>query len=64
MVTTKSLRHFAAVCLADALKAEDPSHREVIVAVARASTKTADVIDRRVREGQGEVLPDLRHKLN
>jgi len=64
MVTTKSLRYFAAVCLADALKAEDPSHREVIVDVARAWTKTADVIDRRVREGRGEVLPDLRHKLN
>ena len=64
MVTTKSLRSFAADCLADALKAENPSHREVIVNVARTWAKTADVIDRHVRGGGGEVLPDLRHKLN
>jgi len=64
MVTTKSLRSFAADCLADALKAENPSHREVTVNVARTWAKTADVIDGRVRGGRGEVLPDLRHKLN
>ena len=64
MVTTKSLRYFAADCLADALKAENPSHREVIVNVARTWAKTADVIDRHVRGGRGGVLPDLRHKLN
>jgi hypothetical protein len=64
MVTRKSLRSFAADCLADALKAENPSHREVIVNVARTWAKTADVIDRHVRGGRGEVLPDLRHKLN
>jgi hypothetical protein len=64
MVTTKSLRYFAADCLADALKAENPSQREVIVNVARTWAKTADVIDRHVGEGRGEVLPDLRHKLN
>jgi hypothetical protein len=64
MVTTKSLRYFAADCLADALKAEDPSQRDVIVDVARTWAKTAEVIDRLVREGRAEVLPDLRHKLN
>ena len=64
MVTTKSLRSFAADCLADALKAQDPSQRDVIVNVARTWAKTADVIDRHVASGRAEVLPDLRHKLN
>jgi hypothetical protein len=64
MVTTKSLRNFAADCLADALKAENPSQRDVIVNVARTWAKTAEVIDRQVREGRGEVIPDLRHKLD
>jgi hypothetical protein len=63
MVTTKSLRYFAADCLADALKAEDPSRKQMIVDVARTWAKTADVIDRHVREGRVQVLPDLRHKL-
>jgi hypothetical protein len=64
MVTTKSLRYFAADCLADALKAENPSQRDVIVNVARTWAKTAEVIDRHVREERREVTPDLRHKLN
>jgi hypothetical protein len=64
MVTTKSLRHFAADCLADALKAENPSQRDVIINVARTWAKTAEVIDRHVREGRGEVISDLRRKLN
>jgi hypothetical protein len=64
MVTTKSLRNFAADCLADALKAENPSQRDMIVNVARTWAKTAEVIDRQVREGRGEVIPDLRHKLD
>jgi hypothetical protein len=41
-----------------------PSQRDVIVNVARTWAKTAEVIDRHVREGRGEVLPDLRRKLN
>jgi hypothetical protein len=64
MVTTKSLRSFAADCLADALTAENPSQRDVIVNVARAWVKTADVIDRYVCDGHGEVFPDLKSKLN
>jgi hypothetical protein len=51
MVTTKSLRYFAADCRADALKAEDPSQRDVMVNVARTWAKTADVIERHVRGG-------------
>jgi hypothetical protein len=64
MVTTKSLRDFAVDCLADALRAEDPSQREMILEVARTWAQTADVIDRHVSDGRAEVLPDLKQKLN
>jgi len=64
MVTTKSLREFAADCLADAVKAEDPSQRQMIVDVARTWAKTADFIDKHVLEKGGKVLPDLKSKLN
>ena len=64
MVTTKSLRDFAVDCLADALKADDPSQRQTIVDVARTWAKTADVIDKHVLETQGGALPDLKRKLN
>jgi hypothetical protein len=64
MVTTKSLRDFAADCLADAVKAEDPSRRQTIVDVARTWTKTADFIDKHVLEKGGKMLPDLKSKLN
>jgi len=64
MVTTKSMRHFAADCLYWAYKAKDPSQRQMMVDVARRWSKTAEEIDRRVREGRGEALPDLKSKLN
>jgi hypothetical protein len=64
MVTTKSLREFAADCLGDALKAEDPSQRQMIIDVARTWAKTADFIDNHVLEKGGVVLPDLKRKLN
>jgi hypothetical protein len=64
MVTTRSLRFFAADCLADAWMIEDPSQRDVVVNIARSWAKTAESIDRRVRDARGDVLPDLRNKLN
>lgn len=64
MVTTKSLRSFAADCLADAWTIEDPSQRDVVVNIARSWAKTAEIIDRRVRDERGDILPDLRNKLN
>ena len=64
MVTTKSLRDFAADCLADALKADDPSQRQMIVDVARTWAMTADVIDKHVLEKRGAVITDLKGKLN
>jgi hypothetical protein len=64
MVTTNSLRHFATDCLAWARQVDDPSQRQMIVSVARTWAKTADAIDRYVEDGRGEVLPDLRPKLD
>jgi len=64
MVTTKSLRNFAVECLADALQAQNPSQRQMMVYEARNWAKTADLIDRHVLDGRGDVYPDLRHKLN
>jgi hypothetical protein len=64
MATTKSMRHFAANCLYLAYKAKDPSQRQMMVDVARRWSKTAEEMDRRVREGRAEVLPDLKNKLN
>jgi hypothetical protein len=64
MGTTKSLRHFAADCLAWALKQDDPSQKQMIVTAARSWAETADEIDRRVAQGRAEVLPDLKRKVN
>jgi hypothetical protein len=63
MGTTKSLRSFAVDCLADALKTEDPSQRQMIVDVARTWAETADVIEKQVLDGRDEALPDLKRKL-
>jgi hypothetical protein len=64
MVTTKSLRSFAAGCLADAANTKNPNHRALLISVARTWERTADVIERYVRDGRGEVFPDLKRKLN
>jgi hypothetical protein len=64
MVTTKSLRHFAADCLALALREDDPSQKQNFVTAARSWVATADSIDRFVQDGRGSVVDDLRQKLN
>ena len=64
MVTTKSLRHFAADCLAQALHTDNPSQRQTMVDAARAWERTAEAIDRYVEDGRGTVVPDLKRKLN
>jgi hypothetical protein len=52
------------VCLADALQAQNPSPRQALLDAARTWAKTAELIERHVIDGRGEVYPDLRHKLN
>jgi hypothetical protein len=64
MVTTKSLRRFADDCLAWALKQDDPSQKQSLITAALSWKATADVIDKRVKEGRAEVLDDLKTKLN
>ena len=64
MVTTKSMRQFSLDCLHWADQALNPSDRQMIVSVARTWLKTAEAIDRCVAQGRGEVLPDLKRKLN
>jgi hypothetical protein len=64
MVTTKSLRHFAADCLVLARRTEDASQKQMFLEAARTWARTADVIDRYVGEAVVDLLPDLRSKLN
>jgi hypothetical protein len=63
-MVTKSLRFFAADCLAWALREDDPSKRQNIVTAARSWAATADAIDRHVEQGRGEPVDDLKAKLN
>ena len=64
MVTTQSMRYFAADCLKWATETVNASHRQLIVTAARSWAVTAEEIDRQVDNGRVEVLPDLRSKLN
>ena len=58
------MRDFSRDCLKWARKYRNASNRQMIVNVAREWMKTADDIDRCVADGRGEMLPDLRTKLN
>jgi hypothetical protein len=64
MVTTKSLRYFAADCLALALRENDPSQKQNFVTIARSWAATADTIDRFIQDGLGSVVDDLKQKLD
>jgi hypothetical protein len=64
MVTTRCLRDFANDCLVWASHAVDPSQRQMMVDAARTWAQTAEAIERCVETGRGEVLPDLKSKLN
>jgi hypothetical protein len=64
MVTTKSMRQFSLDCLHWADRMLNPSDRQMIVSVARTWLETAAAIDRCVAQGHGEVLPDLKRKLD
>jgi hypothetical protein len=64
VVTTESMRDFSIACLKWARECRNPSDRQVIVSTAREWLKLADQIDRCVENGRGEMLPDLKRKLN
>jgi hypothetical protein len=42
----------------------NPSDRQVIISTAREWLTIAEQIDRYVESGRGEMLPDLKRKLN
>ena len=64
MVTTESMRDFAADCVVWARASGHPSQRQIILDAARSWTRAAEAIDRFVDAGRGAVLPDLREKLD
>ena len=64
MVTTESMRHFAADCVAWARASGNPSQRQIILDTARSWTRAAEAIERYADDGRGRALPDLREKLD
>jgi hypothetical protein len=64
MVTPEEMRRFAVECLRWSDKADNASHRDLMVQIARTWMNTAAIIDRRVAAGDDLVAPDLRHKLD
>jgi hypothetical protein len=64
VVTTASMREFSFACLKWARQYRNPSDRQVIINAAREWLTIAEQIDRYVENGRGEMLPDLKRKLN
>jgi hypothetical protein len=58
------MRAFSFACLKWARTCRNPSDRQVIVSTAREWLNLAEQIDRYVESGRGEMLPDLKRKLN
>jgi hypothetical protein len=63
-ITAREMRQFSIECLDLATRMGDANHRQMMVSTARRWRETADAIDRFVRDGRGEALPDLRSKLD
>ena len=64
MVTPQEMRQFAAECMRWAHQTSNPSHRDLMIRVAKSWMATAAAIERRVSTGDEIVLPDLRSKLD
>lgn len=64
VVTTESMRDFSFACLKWARRCRNPSDRQVMVSAAREWLNLAEQIDRYVESGRGEMVPDLKGKLN
>ena len=58
------MREFSFACLRWARACRNPSDRQVIISAAREWLNIAEQIDRYVESGRGEMLPDLKRKLN
>ena len=64
MVTPQEMRLFAAECLRWSDQTENPSHRDLMIQIAKTWTSTAAAIERRLSMGDELALPDLRSKLD
>lgn len=64
MVTPQEMRLFAAECLRWSDQADNASHRDLMVRVAKTWMNTASAIERRLDAGDELAVPDLRTKLD
>ena len=64
MVTPDEMRQFSEQCLRWAEKADNASHRDLMIRIARAWMNTACAIERRIDAGDQFAVPDLRAKLD
>ena len=64
MVTTEEMRKFAIECLRWSDQTDNPSHRDLMIRVAKTWMGTAAAIERRVSMGDELALRDLRSKLD
>jgi hypothetical protein len=64
MVTTDSMRDFAAHCLVWARRSRNPSERQIILDAAHSWAMIAAAIDRLADEGRSDRPLDFRQKLN
>jgi hypothetical protein len=62
-VTPQEMRLFAAECLRWSDEADNASHRQLMLQIARTWMHTASALDRHLANGE-KVLPDLRWKLD
>ena len=64
MVTTQEMRLFALDCLRWSDETPNPSHRDLMLRIAKTWMKTASSIERHISDGYQLAAPDLRSKLN
>ena len=64
MVTTEEMRMFALDCLRWAEEADNASHRNLMIQLARTWMQTASSIERHLSDGGALASADLRTKLD
>ena len=64
MVTPQEMRLFALECLRWSEQTDNPSHRDLMIRIAKTWMNTASAIERHVRDAGELAVPDLRIKLN
>ena len=64
MVTPDEMRLIAVDCLRWSDQTDNPSHRELMIQIAKTWMGTAAAIERRLSMGEELALPDLRSKLD